>query len=162
MVKSVERETHRFFNRKVTKEKLEIETIKANSNLYEIFIKFQRQPPCELPDLTVLHYETGYVNTDYRIKLEVGNIGQAKSGQCLVYCNAISHIPHPGVNEIRLQGVFHLGEIDPGSSDTCGFSFDTGDMWAKEVDTIMILVDSKDFVLESDESNNTEVWNWPT
>lgn len=162
MVKAGERETRRFFERKVTKEKLDIEKIKANAKLYEIYSKFQRQPPCDLPDLTVLYYATDYEDTDYRIKVEVGNIGQAKSGECLVYCNAISHIPHPGVNDIRLQDVFHLGEIDPGSSDTCLFSFDTGDMWAKEVDTIMILVDSKDFVVESDESNNAEVWNWPS
>ena len=117
---------------------------------------------CDLPDLTISGYATEYVGEDYVINVVVENVGCKKSNPTRVYCNAISLIPHPEVNDIRIQGSAELGEIQSGTTAPCSFTFRLHDLHAKEVGRIEILVDPKHEVAESNEFNNTESFSWPS
>jgi subtilase family serine protease len=115
--------------------------------------------PC-LPDLLVESYSTGHVGENYSVHVVVENDGCAKSGECLVYCNAISMTPPVGENEIRAQRSCILGELQPGQTTTCSFTFTFQVLANETVGIIEILVDAKDFVVESNEDNNFEWFIW--
>ena len=163
MAKIREKETPVFYRRKVSLEPISMKDILSIPKLLEVHKPYkQRALVCDLPDLWIESYTADYVGEDYTIKAIVKNIGSKKSNPTLVYCNAISLIPHPGVNDIRIQGREDLGEIQPGETATCSFKFKLSDLHAKEVGRIQIIVDPKDFVAECNEFNNTEQWPWPS
>ncbi len=115
----------------------------------------------KLPDLVTLEYSTDYDGTDYVIKIKVGNIGFAPSPEgVLVYCNAISDVYHPGVNEIRIQKTYPLPMLNRGDEYDHIIKFPLREMHAKEVNRFHLIVDPKSQVLELDEDNNEEKWYW--
>lgn len=120
----------------------------------------------KLPDLTITAYVAEYVvDADppvYRITITVKNIGGRRSGPSRVYVNAISLIPHPGLNDIRLQSGPTLPELKRNETHDCIVSFPLHEMHAKEVGKIEVFVDPKSEVFECREDNNYESWLWPT
>jgi hypothetical protein len=117
-------------------------------------------PKC-LPDLLVEKYTTEWpAEGGYVVHVTVKNDGCAESGECLVYCNAISMAPPVGENEIRVQQSWILEELPPGETSTHSFSFDVKVLLNENVGRIEVLVDAKDMVAESNENNNIEWWIW--
>ena len=113
-----------------------------------------------LPDLTVVEKDWSISGQQYVINLKIKNIGGTDSGQCLVYINAIDPTPPAGINEIRIQLTEDLPALAPGEEYSFTESIDLSDIHAKEVKHIEVLVDPKDDVKESDETNNREFWIW--
>ena len=97
-----------------------------------------------------------------RKAIEILNIGGEQSNRTLVYCNSISEVYHPDVNEIRIQDSDYLEVISPGGDQTVNFEFELVKLHAEEVSIIEIIVDSKNFVKECNENNNTTRWSWPS
>ena len=119
--------------------------------------------PCVfLPDLCVGDYEDSYENQKYKITAQIKNIGGGTSNETFVYCNVISEVEHPGMNEIRYQEVDYLNAIPPGGEQTVNFEFELVKLHAREVSIIELLVDPKNFVRECRELNNTARWSWPS
>jgi len=117
--------------------------------------------PSGLPDLVVVSYEDDYVNESYVIKARIGNQGSAPSGESVVYCNAISLVEHPGVNEIRIQKMHKIIPLDPDRVTDVQFEFPLHELHANEVGQFELLVDPKGMVIESNEFNNILRWDWP-
>jgi subtilase family serine protease len=117
----------------------------------------QTWQPC-LPDLLVKDHTTENVGANYNVHVTVINEGCAASGECLVYCNAISMTPPVGENEIRAQQSWILEELIPGQTATHTFSFNAQMLGNQTVGLIEILVDAKVMVRESNEDNNIAWW----
>jgi subtilase family serine protease len=117
-----------------------------------------------LPDLVVVRYADEYLtNTrEYKVKATIANIGKKKSGKTTAYCNAISLVPHPGLNEIRIQKDANVKALEPRHTVEVEFEpFKLADMHANEVGKIQIEVDPKRMVKELNEANNVVEWYWP-
>ncbi|MHA1463411.1 MAG: CARDB domain-containing protein, partial [Candidatus Heimdallarchaeota archaeon] len=119
----------------------------------------------KLPDLVITNYHCVYFEGNYKITVIVKNIGTAASeNDCLVYCNALSSVIHPGVNEIRLQDTEKVPQLNykpPNNKIEIIFTFPLSKLFAKEVDSFEILVDAKGQVKELIETNNRVEFVWP-
>lgn len=118
------------------------------------------------PDLIVSYgfgnlVTSGVTEPIYRMNFQIKNIGSSKSSETQVYLNAIDLAPPQGVNEIRMQIPFSLGEIEPGAvSEMFTYDFKLVDFHAKEVTLINIIADPKNSVNERNEQNNIMELNW--
>lgn len=118
------------------------------------------------PDLVVGSVERGIASTEsppqYIVKFTVKNIGTGPSGPTNVYINAINLTPPAGVNEIRIQNGVNIPALLPGQATApIQTKFILSQIHAREVSVMRILVDPKNLVIESDESNNKWQWPWP-
>jgi len=114
----------------------------------------------EAPDLTVVSKSWSISGEQYVINIMIKNIGKANSGEALIYINAIDPTPPPGVNSIRIQVHETLPPLLKGEEYAFTINMDLAQIHAREVSYIEVLVDAKNYVKESDESNNREEWNW--
>jgi hypothetical protein len=118
------------------------------------------------PDLIVSYGFGTIVTSDvtepiYRMNFQIKNIGSSKSGETHVYLNAIDLTPPQGVNEIRMQIPFSLGELETGAtSQMFTHDFKLVDFYGKDITLISIIADPKNSVNERNEQNNIKDLNW--
>ena len=117
------------------------------------------------PDLTVYTYETedGTANDIeyYIIKFQVKNIGSDGSNETYVHIDAINPDPPAGINEVRIRRQIDLKPLEPGDVEHMKCSFTVTELAAESVSLILIDVDPKNLVDETNETNNDESWLWP-
>jgi WD40 repeat protein len=120
-----------------------------------------------LPDLIVSYHSSevhanGSLPPKYIVRFKVKNIGRAISNPTSVYINAIDPFAASGTNEIKIQKTASIQPLGPNSSSgLITITFDLAEITTDEVSKIEILVDPKNMVKESLETNNTAEWIWP-
>jgi WD40 repeat protein len=121
----------------------------------------------DLPDLVVSTHSGTFTTDDpsspkYAVTFRVKNIGTGGSGPSLTYVDAINETPPPGQNQIRLQMRASVPALEPGAeTEDLAVAFDVGQMHAKEVQLLRIMVDPKVMVEEAFETNNVASRPWP-
>jgi len=113
-----------------------------------------------LPDLTVVSKRWSISGQEYVIDIIVKNIGSRSSGESNVYTDFVSTAIHPGVNPVRIQYSETLPALQCGDSHSFQIRINLSEIHAKEINYIVVLVDPKNSVKESDEFNNRESWIW--
>jgi subtilase family serine protease len=95
---------------------------------------------------------SGYVTVSFT----VFNIGRARSPEIDpgVYVNAISLSPPPGQNPIQIQRSLKLLALLPMTGQHFDVRFSLRELRAKRIRRIVVIVDPKNLVRETNEANN--------